>query len=346
MLSTESISSQRSRAALFSPLFMKEPVHVVCACNANYIMPLCVMLASLVDHFDPERDLVIHIISNDATAQIRENVRESIRMNRPGLEHIEIRWLSLDPALINGLVISPGSHISADTYTRIFAPLILPEDCERILYLDCDMVVLADVSKLFDLADGSKRVLHAASDVGTPWVSSVVGVFDYAERNIPANKPYFNAGVLVINLQLWRERNLTAEILDYVVQHGERIFFEDQGALNAILHDDWTPLDNRWNQGNAVLMEEWWMSMGYSREEWLRVRNHPYIIHFTSAKKPWQPGRRTPRYSYFFKYLQRTVYKDSIKRRPYLENIVGIRIYYHLWKWARRVRNLIKPEKN
>jgi len=322
---------------------MKEPVHVVCASSAAYIMPLSVMLASLVDNFDPARELRIHIISSAATARDRENIRESIRMNRPGLEHIEIHWYSLDSSLMEKLPIREDYHFTRDNYARLFAPLALPESCERAVYLDCDMVVLADVSLLYDSTAGNDSVVHATHDLGTPRVSDEQGIFDYVERGIPPDTRCFNAGTLVINMKRWREQDLTPPMLDYLIRNGDKVLLADQGALNAFLHHDWAPLDNRWNQGNDILFPQLWTAAGYSQEEWQVAKDDPYIIHYTGPKKPWQRGRRAPRYSYFYKYLQKTVYKDSIPHRPYLEDVVGLRAYYHLWKWARKIPGMVKP---
>jgi lipopolysaccharide biosynthesis glycosyltransferase len=300
-------------------------------------MPLCVMLASLVANFDPERELVIHIISNEATAKDREKVRRTIEMNRPGLEQVEIHWHAADLSLLKGVRESEHSRYSVDAYVRLLMPLVLPEDCKRVIYLDSDVVVLADLSALYDSTAGGRSVIHAVQDFVTPRVSSTFGVFDYAERGIPSDTRYFNSGIMVVDLSLWRERNLTPQLIDYMARNGDRVHAVDQGALNAFLHHDWTAIDPRWNQGPDVLFPEIWDAAGYSREEWQRTKNHPYIVHFSGHKKPWHKGRRGPRYSYFFQYVDRTVFKDDFPRRPRLEGIIGLRAYYHCWRIARNL---------
>jgi lipopolysaccharide biosynthesis glycosyltransferase len=324
---------------------MKEPVHVVCACNAAFVMPLCVTLASLVEHFNPERDLVLHILSNEATAQDREKVRRSVEMNRPGLERVEIHWHTVSPSLLSGVSVQSRGHLSVECLMRILAPMILPEIEERLVYLDSDLVVLADISALADFAAAhATSVVCAAHDIGIDRVSGAHGVFDYAERGIPPQTRYFNSGVMVVNLRRWREENLTAKMLDYLGRHGDSIFYMDQGALNAFLHDDWTPLDGRWNQGGDVLFPELWDAAGYSRRDWRQTRNHPYIVHFSGFRKPWLPGSRRPRYALFFQYLKKTAYRDAVVvNRPRLEEILGFRIYDPLWRGMRRLRNRIAP---
>jgi lipopolysaccharide biosynthesis glycosyltransferase len=261
-------------------------------------------------------------------------------MNRPGLERIEIHWYSYDRSLLENIPVL--TYFTPDVYSRLIAPALLPAACGRVIYLDCDVIVLADLGLLYDsIADDA--MLHAAQDMATPFVSSALGVFDYRERGIPPETPYFNSGVLVINVRKWRERDLTRAALDYLAKNGRAVHAQDQGALNALLWNDRTLLDGRWNQGFDILFPEMWRAAGHSREKWLQAKNHPFIVHFSGHKKPWQRGRRGPRYSHFFKYLQKTVYQDSIPHRPYLEDVVGVRAYYQLWKWARKIPGLVKP---
>ena len=309
-----------------------EPVQVVCACNADYIMPLCTMVASLAEHFDPERDLVIHIISNDATAEHREQVRQSIRLAGADPGRVQLHWLSIDSALVEDIH-RREERFSPDVYVRLFAPSLLPESCERVVYLDCDLVVLADISKLYDAAGDNPAVLHAVHDLAVPLVSSESGVFDYQARGIPPDTRYFNSGVMVINLKKWRERDLTPPMLSYARANGSQIHWVDQGVLNAFLHHDWVPLDARWNQQTNILYKERWTNNGYSIEEWKRVKNDPLIVHFSGPQKPWGARRRHfPRRIYFYQYLQKTVFRNSLPRYPYLESAMGTRAYYRLWK--------------
>jgi lipopolysaccharide biosynthesis glycosyltransferase len=317
------------------------PVHLICACNSNFNMPMCVMLSSVVEHFSKNRDLIIHAISNDATAKDRENVRQSIRMVRPSLERIDIHWYSIDAALLEKLPFKTD-HLSRDAYARLFAPYLLPESCKRAVYLDCDMVVLADIAELYDSTAHNQNLLQAVHEMNCPQVSLPGGVFDYEKRGIPPDTRCFSSGVLVIDLKRWRERDLTPFMLEYVERYGDRIYWADQGVLNAFLYNEWTPLDPRWNQTGAVLFEKPWLAAGYSREEWLRVKNDPYIVHFTGAQKPWHAAcRHSPRRLYFFDQLEKTVYRNTVPRYPYLERLMGRRAYYRFWEarfrlWPKR----------
>jgi lipopolysaccharide biosynthesis glycosyltransferase len=203
------------------------------------------------------------------------------------------------------------------------------------------MVVLADISMLYDSTAWNDSIIHATHDLGIPWVSSQSGVFDYEDRGIPADAENFSTAVLVINLKRWRERNLTPELLGYLAAHGDKVYV-DQGALNAFLWREWVRLDNRWNQGSDVLFEEIWLAAGYTHEEWKLAKNHPYIVHYAGGSKPWKRGVPYPRFSYFYHYLSKTTYKGSVRLAPHLEVFVGFRIYYQIWRSALNIKGLVR----
>ena len=313
---------------------VKEPIHVTCACNAGYIMPMCAMLSSLVDHFDPERALGIHILCSDATRQQRKDVEESVRLARPDSKLISVHWYDVN--LPKFAVKQTRGH-TLDVFSRYYAPYLLPENIERALYLDGDIILQADISELFDSTAGSPALLHAIQSLTIPWVSCPDGVFDWKELGIPEKAPYFNSGVMLMNLKLWRERDITKQLTEYVDSKGPQINEADQGALNALLWNEWVPLDQHWNAHSSLHVAENRLQTGLSEEEWKHLRLHPKLIHYTADKKPWTKGVVFPRYSYFYRYLQRTVYKDSIPHRPRLEDYLGVQLYYHLWNFLRKL---------
>ena len=124
-----------------------QPVRVLCAANANYAVPLCVMLVSLVDNLAKNRGLEIFILARDFPKEKRQDVERSICAIRPDFELKDLHWIAPGLTLPEGLHLD--GHLTVDTCSRLLAPEVLPEDCDRVLYLDSDMVVRADVSELF-----------------------------------------------------------------------------------------------------------------------------------------------------------------------------------------------------
>ncbi len=308
-------------------------------------MPLAVMLTSLVCNFKGDRDLEIHIVESDIPDALREKVEASVLRNKKGSYQLAFHWTRLDADKINHLPIGgkTNSHVTTETYSRLLAADVLPPSCERVVYLDCDLVVIKDVGALNDAAD-SEHTVSAVSAVNLPYVSSLTSVngppvvFNYAELGIPATNRYFNAGVLVINLKLWREQNITARVIEYLERYGDQVLYHDQGGLNAILSNQWHRLDQRWNHTGALYPENW-KPPAYSYAEWSRVKTDPFIAHYLGQDKPWRPGFKRPRGSFFFRYLKKTLFKDEVRIPPVamVESIIGYRTYFWIWRIKRRL---------
>ena len=326
-------------------------IAIACAGNAAYALPMTVMLTSLVCNLKSGRDTDIYIIESDIPADLQRKMETSIRQNKRGDYRLDIHWIKLDRSRLENLPVAGHvNHITLEAYARLLVPDLLPADCPRVVYLDCDLVVLKDIAGLYDAAD-DQHTVAAVANVFLPYVSSFffyttdTVVFDHVERGIPADTRYFQSGVMVINLAPWKERNITARVIEYLLANKDKIYFHDQGALNAILWDQWLRLDQRWNQTSTVLTPRHWKSPAYTQAERRRTRDDPFIVHFTGRDKPWHPGFRRPRSSYFYRYFKKTLFKDELKISR-LEYVIGFKSYYRMWKTKDQLRELISKLKS
>lgn len=323
----------------------RSKIYVLCAANSGYAMPLAVMLTSLVCNFKGDRDLDIHVIEADMPAELRAKIEVSVMRNKTGDYRLMFHWTKLDASLIRHLPVGGDAnrHITTEAYSRLLAPDVLPPECERVVYLDCDTVVLKDVGALNDAAD-PERTISAVAAVNLPYVSTLTSVkgppvvFNHVELGIAPTTRYFNSGVLVINLPLWRKQDITAKVFNYLERYKDEVLYHDQGGLNAILHDQWHRLDQRWNHTGALYPENW-KAPAFSYEEWARVATDPYLAHYLGEDKPWKPNFKRPRGSFFRRYLRKTLFKDEVKMPPVtlVETVIGYRTFFWLWRVKRRL---------
>jgi lipopolysaccharide biosynthesis glycosyltransferase len=319
------------------------PVRILCAANAAYAGPLCVMLVSLLINFARNRKIEIYVLTTDIPGEDRRKIEASLCRNRPDFDPASLHWLSPDMEMFHGLGLERGSKL--EVYARILAPRVLPENFDKILYLDSDMVILSDVAPLYDSPDDDSAV-HAVRDEMVGNVSEPGGVFNYQDLGIPPETHYFNSGVLLIDLRLWREQKIADRTIEYLKKHGTSVWLWDQGGLNAILYNSWTEIDPTWNQVHFILNPLRWKQLGRSMTDWKRTKDHPRIVHYTGSDKPWI-NDRFPRYSYFFKYLAMTEYRNAFKG-PWLERIIGFRLNYYLYRlhtflfWKRSPQDILR----
>ena len=329
----------------------QQPIAVACAGNAAYALPMTVMLTSLVCNLKSGRDVDLYIIESDIPAELQQKMETSIRQNKTGDYRLGIHWIKLNRALLQDLPVAGHvGHITLEAYARLLVPDVLPADCPRVVYLDCDLVVLKDIAGLYDALD-DKHTVAAVANVFLPYVSSFffyttdTVVFNHVELGIPPLTRYLQSGVMVINLAPWRNGNITARVIEYLEKYKDKLYFHDQGALNAILWDQWQRLDQRWNQTTTVLVPHHWRTPAYTQAERRRTRDDPFIVHYTGRDKPWHPGFRRPRSSFFYKYFKKTLFKDDITISP-TEYVIGFKAYYLLWKTKDTLRLLVAKLKS
>jgi lipopolysaccharide biosynthesis glycosyltransferase len=319
-------------------------LHLLCAANPNYAMPMTVALTSVVRHCRTKRPLSIHLLVNGFDASLKRRVESSILRNSPSDETVTIRWYDFDARRFDSYFHKAHvGYISAEAYSRMVADEYLPAGIGKVAYLDCDLVVRADIAGLVDSLPDD-QLLGAVPNVRRPYVSTPFDdrpiVFDFDRLGIAPNARYFQSGVLVLNMPLWRSRDTTRRLMDYLASNHERVIFHDQGVMNAVLHAEWFRLDQRWNQVGTVLHPELWKEPAYTRDEWRISFADPFVVHYDGAEKPWKPDFASPRGSYFFDDLERTDFAGSVPVPSCvrLERLIGTRALWHAYRARRLVR--------
>ena len=183
------------------------------------------------------------------------------------------------------VAIAAHRHFPPEAAMPLLLGELVPDDVERVLFLDADLLVLDDPTGLLDVDLGG-RALAAAVDGAIALCSGPRGVRAWREQGIPAFAPYFNAGVMAISLRDWRERAVGARALRYLSTRGTSGGgFLHQEALNAIAWDDWHEVDPRWNVLASHAGRPYWRAAAPA---------HAGIVHFAGRMKPWRGGVAGP----------------------------------------------------
>jgi lipopolysaccharide biosynthesis glycosyltransferase len=176
----------------------------------------------------------------------------------------------------------PPAHVTRAAFLRYLAPAILRNE-PRAIYMDGDVVVRRSPSYLstMDLGDAS---LAAVRSRVAPFAASPGGILQWRLLGIPSNAPYFNSGVLVLNLDRWRERDVTARITAFLSQQGSNTYIADQEAVNVAVVGEWIELDRGWNYVTHV-------AESFLQQPELEPSD-PHIVHYAGRLKPWVFGRQ------------------------------------------------------
>lgn len=247
------------------------------ACDDQYAPHAAVALLSLLSH-TPGRDLELLLLSS-LSSTWAERLQRLVSSCGAQLQLIPLKQLLEQPAL-KQLAGRPDQisvpHASAAALARLLAGQLLPPHCHRAFYLDCDLVVQADLGPLLDQPMGGSP-LAAVPD-------ALLGRLGHQRLRFPASHTYFNSGVLLIDLNHWRALNLDAEALRIAADprlQGQ-LLYPDQDVLNLIaLHHGFQPLSSHWNH---QLIHGAHASISSEETE----PQPPAILHFAGEVKPWK----------------------------------------------------------
>ena len=272
-------------------------LRVVYAVDDQYALGASVSLRSLTENLSdrsafPEIVVLTRNVGSENQQRIADSVPEA-----------EVRFVPTPGEWFTGL---PSFHyISATAYARLLIPDLLGDD-KLTLYLDSDTLVLGDVTKLARALD-PHLPLAAVQDPYVCLVSSEYGVQAWQDLGLPADAPYFNSGVLLLNPAVWREMGIAARTLDYLRQYEERCLFIEQEALNAVLCNQWEVLHPSWNIFAA--RTETRVPIPASAA-YKAGRRSPDIVHFVGQRKPWLSlATDRPFHAEFYRYLNRTAWR-------------------------------------
>lgn len=285
-------------------------IEVAVAADERYLLPLAVVLRSALDHLEYGADLRVHVLHD----RLGEDARRSVE-SQFATDPVALHWLSVDgEALARGVPLAGYSGVPS-TYFRLAMEEVLPATTQRLIYLDLDLLCLANLADLWreDL-DG-----NAALAVRIRPPLEVMLGFSPAELSESLGLPAFNSGVLLLDLDLWRSEGIGRRALQLARTYHDRFRHWDQDALNLALVGRWAPLHPRWN----------WRPDAFGFPAWNDV--NPFrpggdggvIIHYAGADKPWHPVSDHPTRERYFDYVDRTSWRGW--RPPRLRPVQRLR---------------------
>lgn len=269
---------------------MTETIHIAMAFDDNYARHCGVTIASILQN-NAENEICFHLL----TMGVPDNNKEKLQSitNKRGAR---ICFYDIDEGLVkdmpNNLL---GSKITMATYCRLFIADMLPTDIDKVLYLDCDLVVRHNLRELWD-TDISDVGIAGVTDRGVQLFGSWIE-YDVARYG------YVNAGVLLLNLDYWRKNDILTRFKEYIADNAKKIMLHDQDVLNGVLYANMKILDHKWNIMSAFV------SMKHIKtypEYYITYRYDAYIAHFISNVKPWRTIRAVPYFDEYYKYQRYT----------------------------------------
>lgn len=292
-----------------------ETITLITVCNNGFVVLLAAMLKSLEENHVSGENIDLYIVDDKISASNQAKLIASLNSN--GLNLI---WIKLEDAIPAHLNLPlDNTTFPANTYARICIPYFIDPAVKKAIYLDVDMIVLEDISKLWHTNLGNFNIAAVADRsevVGSPWG----GIKNYAALGLKPESRYLNSGLFILKPKEWRRLKIPEQAFDCAHKNISFISFADQYSLNVIFNEQWLELEKRWNS-YAQLDEE-----------------EPKIIHFTGMKPIFKGYDANLNYkNLFFYYLNKTAWKGFKQQRN------SLRFFQKLYnKTLKRVKSLFK----
>jgi lipopolysaccharide biosynthesis glycosyltransferase len=243
-------------------------IHLVFCSDLNYL-PWCAVPAKTAVNNISKSDLVsVHLILSEdcKAAPILPIFLQKLKKS-----NVFVHTYFVEQAKYSQLPVS--GHGTIANYFRLLIPELLPKDIQKVIYLDCDLLVCHSLSPLWKI-DLNDAPIAAVSNMSL-FESEAVRL------GIPYMHGIFNSGVLVMNLSVFREENLHSKCINMAIKMGDEINYWDQDVLNILLIGRWLKLDCEWNVQHGYFLDP------LVQDKYSVIK--PKIIHFSgNSLKPWQ----------------------------------------------------------
>jgi len=276
---------------------MSNRYNIGCATDKNYAQHLGVMIYSLMMNTKSPELFDIYIVDGGISPEDIERFEQiAIKFG------CKLFFLKPDRKYFDKLKVY--EIYSEATYYRYFLLDTLPVD--KLLFLDCDMIIEGDVIELYN-TNQEGNIISAVYEVL---------VSDKHLEKIKLTKS-FNAGMMLVDCKKWQENKISKKAFEYQVEFEPILEYPDQDSLNVILKDSWQMVPYRWN----VIARLGLVKLGighadykvYSKKELFKEYNNPKIIHYANRLfKPWFWLDPTPYKKNYLNYKKLSPWKDLL----------------------------------
>jgi len=281
-------------------------IGIIVACDNHYVVLLAALLKSIEFHHKTNENIEVFIVEDGISKRNRKKLIASLNP-----EKMQLIWISMDEAIPDNMSIPfDRSSYPKNIHTRIFIPHFIPERYDKIIYLDVDMILMRDISDLWNIDLGDQMMAAVMDPRLKVFSNSWGGILNYKELGFAPDTKYFNTGILVINNKKWREEDSAVTVVKCISDNEKFANYPDQYGINIVMANRWVELDSRWNSFADTICED------------------PFLIHFIGRKPMYKTyDNREEFKKIFFEHLNQTKwhnFKPIGESKRYIKKITNI----------------------
>ena len=294
-------------------------MNIVLASDDNYVPLLTISIVSLLENNYKDFDEINVFILNDGiTNQNIEKIKNILNKYNCNISFIKTK--DIEHLNLNIVSLERDNIASFTTYSRLFIGSLIPDNIDKIIYIDCDILNVYSLKQLWE-EDISDYYCAAVLDCCNTTIQEMLGISE--EDN------YINAGMLYINLKKWREDNVEEKFIEFMMNNQNRFYQHDQGIINNVFKGKIKIISPRYNLQGYFQYMSYKVSKKfscidneyYSKEIMDDARKNPIFLHFCAADffRPWQ-NEKHPYANLYRKYAKLANFESVI---DYTSNFNG-----------------------
>ena len=250
-------------------------MNILITINKGYVKQLNVLLNS-IQYANPNESFDVYILHKNLEQEDIETIQKGL-----DLEKFFIHSINIPKSEIDNFPVYEKRY-PVEIYFRIFATKYLPENVDKVLYLDADTIVINELKELYD-TDFEGNYFIAATHI-----RKLLHKFNEIRLDIKEDEPYINTGVLLINLDELRKRDVEKEVIEYINKNKTILMLPDQDIISSIYGGKIKLIDGlKYNLGdrsfNAYNLRN---PNNQINLKW--VCKNTVVIHYYGRNKPWQ----------------------------------------------------------
>ena len=291
-------------------------MNILYTLNDAFVPQVAAGITSICENNKDVDDITFYLMSLNIKKENEDKLEEYVSSYGRKIKFIELNDMQnffkfkIDTSGWNPIVLA-----------RLLLDELIPEDVERLIYLDGDTIVRGSLAKMWNTNMGDEAVGACIEPTCTISRKASLGL---------KNMPYHNAGVLLVDMNNWRKNQVGKQIIDYYTAHEGKLFANDQDAINGSLKGHIVRLSSKYNYCNSFdfysykflskLVDYDFMT----KEEYNEVKANPIIIHYLGEERPWRIGNHHRFRKDYDKYLSMTPWSGENYES-------GWRLYFVIW---------------
>lgn len=297
--------------------------------DENYVKLTAVSICSLLKH-NPGATVVV--LANNVKTESAALLRQLVTGRGGRFEITDVA-----ETLKDIIALGAASYVSFSAYARLFIPHLLKDRFDRVVYIDGDTLIADSLNELSSL------------DLeGKPFAIGYDCIYNSYKKliGLPYDAPYFNSGVLVMDLAVWSRCRCTERIFDYMQNVRHDLMFGDQDYFSLVLASDAAILPPRYNFLTHFQMfrrakdVRFVMNVPapcwYGDDEFAIAQKHPAVRHFLghTLGRPWFKESKNPLRSLYVQAAAEAGVPDVAEQSRPLD--ICYRVQWLCWKFLPR----------